>query len=157
MEIRAYILELFEFNNIANKKQIQVIKSVPDLTECVSLFSTLINSYYKWMTRITNVNSAGLMDWWDPIYPLDQLEFEWTKCQVLFINYFKALTEEALDQEILFTAPNNTKWVVTPLDIAVQLNFNCIHQRAEIQTLIKQQGIEIEPIDFILTRYRIVE
>lgn len=37
-------------------------------SECIRLFSHLINSQNKWMSRITHQECAHGMNWWDPIY-----------------------------------------------------------------------------------------
>jgi len=39
-------------------------------------------------------------------------------------------------------------------DIALQLNYHTIHQRAQIQTMISQQGLQPDFIDYIGTDYR---
>jgi uncharacterized damage-inducible protein DinB len=40
------------------------------------------------------------------------------------------------------------------LDIALQLNYHSIHHRAQMQVLIRQQGMEPDFIDYIGTKYR---
>jgi uncharacterized damage-inducible protein DinB len=39
------------------------------------------------------------------------------------------------------------------IDIALQLNYHAIHHRAQIQVLIRQQGLEPDFIDYIGTKY----
>jgi len=39
-------------------------------------------------------------------------------------------------------------------DIALQLNYHSIHHRAQIQTIIRSQGLEPEFVDYIATKYR---
>jgi uncharacterized damage-inducible protein DinB len=159
MEMRDYILETFRFNDESNKKQLQVIKTLPNPTECVKIFSHVINSQYKWMSRITQVTNAGLMEWWDPVYPIDQLELEWDKSLVLFIDYFKALPLDELEKGIMFSVHEDKAghWSVTPMEIALQLNYHCIHHRAQMQTLIRAQGIEPEHVDYIYSRVKLYD
>ena len=45
-------------------------------------------------------------------------------------------------------------WTARLADIARQLNFHSIHHRAQIQMLIRAQGIEPDFVDYIGTRYR---
>ena len=40
------------------------------------------------------------------------------------------------------------------IDIALQLNYHSIHHRAQMQMLIRQQGIEPDFIDYIGTKYK---
>jgi len=39
-------------------------------------------------------------------------------------------------------------------DIALQLNYHSIHHRAQIQTIIRQQGMEPDFVDYIGTKYK---
>ena len=42
-------------------------------------------------------------------------------------------------------------------DIALQLNYHSIHHRAQIQSIIRKQGIEPDFVDYIGTVYRKLE
>lgn len=106
------------------------------------------------MARIKQDPVAPEMSWWDPIYALEQLENEWGKSLQPWLNYIESLTEEQLNEEVSFTGFDGGKWAASPLDIALQLNYHSIHHRAQIQTLIREQGFEPDFVDYIGTRYR---
>ena len=63
-------------------------------------------------------------------------------------------TDEEISQEVSFIGFDGGVYAATPKDIALQLNYHSIHHRAQIQTIIRHQGIEPDFIDYIGTKYR---
>lgn len=154
MQINQYLLDTFRYNDVTNKKLLTRIALLENGLESIRLFSHLVNSQYKWMARLLQNPEAPKMSWWDPVYPLDQLENEWSKSLELWINYITVRSEEALMTEVVFTGFDGAKWAATPADIALQLNYHSIHHRAQIQTILRQQGVEPDFVDYIGTKYR---
>jgi uncharacterized damage-inducible protein DinB len=152
--MKEYLIDTFNYNDSTNKKLLEKILQLPDKTGSVKLFSHLINCQYKWLARIQQDPKALTMSWWDPVYPLAELEREWAKSLKPWIDYLASKTDDELNTEVQFTGFDNGTWAATPKDIALQLNYHSIHHRAQIQTLIRQQGIEPDFVDYIGTRYR---
>ncbi|MES1216569.1 MAG: DinB family protein [Bacteroidota bacterium] len=149
-----YLLDTFHFNDNANRQMIERIKELPDKNEAVKYMSHLANSQYKWMARIMQDAKAPQMDWWEPLYKLEELEAEWTKSLQPWLSYLENKTDEEISQEVNFVGFDGGRWAATPKDIALQLNYHSIHHRAQIQTIIRQQGLQPDFIDYIGTRYR---
>jgi uncharacterized damage-inducible protein DinB len=154
MEMRKYLLDTFSYNDVTNRKLLEKIKLLPDNTESIRLFSHLINCQYKWMARIMHDPGALKMSWWNPLHPIDNLASEWQKSLSLWTNYIESKTDAELASEVTFTGMDGSQWAATPQDIALQLNYHSIHHRAQIQIIIRQQGIEPDFVDYIGTRYR---
>lgn len=152
--MKQYLLNTFLYNDVTNKKLLTRILELPDKTEAVRLFSHLINSQYKWMARILHDPQAPGMSWWEPVYEEKDLEAEWSKSLQLWLDYLSSKTEKELNTEVTFIGFDNGQWAATPTDIALQLNYHSIHHRAQIQTIIRQQGFEPDFVDYIGTRYR---
>jgi uncharacterized damage-inducible protein DinB len=152
--MKQYLIDTFKYNDATNKKLLDKIKLLPDKEEAIKYFSHLINCQYKWMARILQEPKALEMDWWDPVYAVDQLEKEWEKSLAPWISYIIARSDEALATEVEFIGFDGSLWAASPLDIALQLNYHSIHHRAQIQTLIRQQGIEPDFVDYLGTKYR---
>lgn len=152
--MKKYLIETFEYNSTTNKKLLEKIALMPDREESIKLFSHLINCQYKWLARILKTPEYEKMDWWKPVYTFDKLEEEWNKSLHLWINYLNSKTDEALATETTFIGFDGSLWAATPKDIALQLNYHSVHHRAQIQTLIRQQGIEPDFVDYIGTKYR---
>ncbi len=154
MQLNIFLHELFEYNLDANKKILNKINDLPDQQECVKFVSHLINSQYKWMARIKGDSSQTQMDWWNPLYSFEQLENELQKSTQPWLNYLSEKTEEELLTEVHFIGFDGSEFAATPKDIIVQLNFHSVHHRAQIQTMIRQQGLTPDFLDYIGTRYR---
>ena len=130
------------------------IRSLPDKEGCIKYFSHLINSQYKWMARILDDPKGAVMSWWEPVYRLEELDSEWDKSLAPWIDYIDSKTEAELEEEVIFTGFDGGRWAATPKDIALQLNYHSIHHRAQMQTIIRGQGVEPDFIDYIGTKYR---
>jgi len=152
--MKDYLLSTFKWNDRANKQILKKIQELADKTEAVRFFCHLINSQYKWMARIQQDPNSPKMSWWDPLYPLEELENEWNRSIKLWLDYLSNKTDAELHQEVQFTGYDGGRWAATPKDIALQLNYHSIHHRAQIQTLIRKQGHEPDFIDYIGTAYR---
>jgi uncharacterized damage-inducible protein DinB len=154
MQLNNYLIDTFNYNDATNKKLLTKIKLLSDPTEAIKLFSHLINCQYKWFARITKDPSAKTMSWWEPVYQFEKLENEWTTSLKLWLDYILKNTEEELSNEVTFIGFDNSTWAATPKDVALQLNYHSIHHRAQIQTILRQQGIEPDFVDYIGTKYR---
>ncbi|MDB5276108.1 MAG: hypothetical protein JWR61_1063 [Ferruginibacter sp.] len=154
MQMKEYLLDTFSYNDVTNKKLLAKIMELTDKDESIKLFSHLINSQYKWMARIMQDAKAPAMSWWEPVYNITELEEQWSKSLQLWVDYIAEKTETALATEVEFVGFDGGRWAATPLDIALQLNYHSIHHRAQIQTFIRQQGLEPDFVDYIGTKYR---
>jgi uncharacterized damage-inducible protein DinB len=154
MEMKNYLIETFLFNDAANKKMIEKIKQLPDKKECTRFLSHIINSQNKWMARILRDSEAPGMSWWDPVYTLEQLEERWNGSLQMWIHFLQGKTGEALFEEIEFIGYDGGTWKAKLADIALQLNYHSVHHRAQMQMLIRQQGVEPDFIDYIGTKYQ---
>lgn len=154
MQMKNYLTDTFQFNDATNKKLLGKINQLANKEGSIKLFSHLINSQNKWMARILNDPGATQLSWWDPIYKMEELENEWNKSLALWMDYISSKTDEELNTEVQFVGFDKGVWAASPTDIALQLNYHSIHHRAQIQTLIRQQGIEPGFVDYIGTKYR---
>ena len=157
MEMKKYLIDTFQFNDLMNRKLLEKIKLLTDKKECVRFFSHLINSQKKWMARIVQYPNDPGMDWWEPCYSFDELEGEWGKSLKEWIEYLNIKTEEELFNETKFIGYDGGHWSASLKDIVLQLNYHSIHHRAQMQLFIRQQGIEPDFVDYIGTVYKKIE
>lgn len=155
--MKQYLIDTFRYNEAANTKLLTKILQLPEKAQAVKYFSHLINSQNKWMARITDDESGKQLDWWDPAYPEAELESKWHQSVSRWLEYIHARSEEQLATEIIYTGYDGSKFAATPIDIALQLNYHSIHHRAQIQTMIRSQGLEPDFLDYIGTKYRRIE
>jgi uncharacterized damage-inducible protein DinB len=154
MEMKNYLASTFNYNSSANKKLLEKIRLLPDKQECIKFFSHLVNSQNKWMARIIHDPKAPDMSWWEPVYSLEALENEWNKSLQVWLDYLSAKTDDEINTEVQFTGFDGGQWCAKPTDIALQLNYHSIHHRAQMQTIIRQQGLTPDFLDYIGTVYR---
>jgi len=154
MDMKEYLLETFRFNDETNKRMLRKVKNLPDKQDFTRYFSHLVNSQNKWLTRVLDDARSLNMSWWDPVYEFDILEDKWDESVQSWISFLQSRTEEELYKEIEFTGYDGGRWIARLIDIALQLNYHSIHHRAQIQVLIRQQGLEPDFIDYIGTKYR---
>ena len=153
MEMNKYLIDTFNYNDYANKQLLNKIKLLPNKEECIKLFSHVINSQNKWMERIINGKNAKEMSWSEPYYELDQIEEKWNNSLQLWTNYIRTKTESELSTRIEFFGNSGDVYAASPQDIALQLNYHSIHHRAQMQTIIRQQGLTPDALDYIWTVY----
>lgn len=154
MEMKQYLIDAFKYNDWANKTVLAKIKELPDKEESVKFFSHLINSQNKWLARIVQYPQDPKMSWWKPFYELDNLEEEWNKSLQSWIDFLDSKSESELFEEVMFVGFDGGQWTAKLADIALQLNYHSIHHRAQIQLLIRKQGLEPDFVDYIGTVYR---
>ena len=154
MKMKQYLIETFKYNDYANRKVLAKINELPNKDEGIKLFSHLINSMNKWVARINQYPQAPKLDWWKPAYPEGELEERWNKCLKTWIDLLEGKGEEELFNEVRVVGDDGTHYALKLKDIALQLNYHSIHHRANIQALIRGQGLEPDFVDYIGTVYK---
>jgi uncharacterized damage-inducible protein DinB len=152
--MKQYLIDTFRYNEWANKKQLEKIRELPEPDEAIKLASHLINCQHRWLARIQQDPNEPNMSWWTPIYSFDHLEEEWTKAMKIWYEFLESKTEEEIHRDLTYNGLKNERYQSTIKDIALQLNYHSIHHRAQIQTIIRQQGLRPDFLDYIGTKYK---
>jgi uncharacterized damage-inducible protein DinB len=154
MEMQQYLIDTFKFNDRANRQVLESIHKLPEKNECVKFFSHLINSQKKWLARIVEYPNNPEMSWWDPVYPLEKLELEWGSSLNAWLQFLSEKGKEEVERDVLFIGYDGGRFSAKLQDIALQLNYHSIHHRAQIQALIRSQGMDAPFVDYIATAYK---
>jgi uncharacterized damage-inducible protein DinB len=154
MEMKSHLIDLFRFNDGVNRKMIAKIAEMPDPTEAIHLMSHLIHSQDKWIARLAADPDANKREWFGPAFPLEMLATEWERSLQSWLAFLDSKTEAEVNATVQWEGYDGAKWEAKLYDLALQLNFHGIHHRAQIQTLIRQQGLEPDFLDYIGTKYR---
>lgn len=152
--MKQYLIDTFTFNDFANRNMIKKIGELKEQQEPIRFVSHLINSQIKWLARIHEFPSNPALDWWLPLYSLDVLEHAWEKSVNEWIAFIESKTEAELFEDAKFVGWDGTQWSAPLKDIALQLNYHSFHHRAQIQMIIRSQGVEPDFIDYIGTKYK---
>ncbi len=155
--MKSHLLSTFHYNDFANRKLIEKVKQLPDKEQCIKFISHLINSQLKWLARINQNPDAPQMSWWEPVYKLEELEDQWGKSLQRWIEFIEEKTEEEINSIVRFTGQDGGQWEAKLCDIALQLNYHSIHHRAQMQTIIRKQGLVPDFLDYIGTVYRKID
>jgi uncharacterized damage-inducible protein DinB len=155
--MKQHLLEMFAFNHTANEKMIEDIKTMDEKTKPIQFISHLINSQNKWLARIQVYPKAPDLDWWEPVYVYAQLTHELAKSNQAWTDFLEEKSEDALEEEVHFIGYDGSPWTAKLKDIALQLIFHSFHHRAQIQTLIREEGKEPRFVDYIGGKYRKIQ
>ena len=126
MEMKQYLTETFAFNDHANRQILARIRELPEKDEAVKFFSHLINSQKKWLARIHQFPKDPGLDWWTPVYPLDDLEQEWTASLHAWLYFISSKSEEDLFAEVKWVGFDGKHWTAPLKDIAKPLVFEAL-------------------------------
>ncbi len=157
MDMKQYLLDTFAFNDRANRQVLGKITELPDKVEAVRLFSHLVNSQDKWLARLTQYPRDPGLSWWDPVYELEALEREWARSLGAWREFLSRQEEAALFEPVRWVGFDGAEWTAALKDIPLQLNYHSIHHRAQIQALLRAQGLTPDFVDYIGTVYRKLE
>ncbi|HEY5123983.1 MAG TPA: DinB family protein [Ignavibacteria bacterium] len=150
--MKQYLIDFFKYNDWANRKLLKAIMQMPDKEEAVKLFSHFIYSLSKWMNRITKKVDDTSLTWMGPVFPLEKLEQLWNENVNDWIKYLESIDETDLENEIIFQPTDSNKtFKAKILEVSMQLNYHCIHHRAQILRIIRQQGLTPPKTDYIYT------
>ncbi|MCI0451538.1 MAG: hypothetical protein L0Z51_03990 [Candidatus Latescibacteria bacterium] len=108
--MKQYLLDTFAFNDRANKHVLTRIRELPDREQCIKFFSHLINSQKKWLARIEQFPKDPNMDWWEPGYPLDDLEREWNASLTAWTDFLARKSEQELFAEVKWVGFDGKHW-----------------------------------------------
>lgn len=157
MGLKTYLVDTFRFNDHANNLVLEKMSELGDKADSIRLFSHLINSMNKWMARIDDRPGYAEMDWFLPVYKFEELGPKWNESLEAWLGFLDGRSEEEIDREVQFIGYDGTMFAAKISDMALQLNYHSIHHRAQIQTLIRAQGLEPPFVDYIGTKYRRVD
>jgi uncharacterized damage-inducible protein DinB len=150
--MKQHLLSAFSYNKWATLKLIECIETIKDQDESLKLVSHLISAQDKWYNRITKEKEDAGFLWFGEIYPIHEIKEAWCASIDQWITYLESLNESDLDNFLRFTNPSNGKKMQLKIkDLMLQLNYHCIHHRAQVNTLISKQGIKPPPTDYIFT------
>ena len=153
--MKQYLLDFFNYNDGANKALLTSIKQLPEKDESIKLFSHFITTQNKWLNRITKETEDGQHHWFGTIFPMEALESEWTRSINSWIAIIENSQESELEVLVKFKSQANGKeYGISLKDLVLQLNYHCIHHRAQINTLISKQGLKPPATDYIFTKLK---
>lgn len=149
--MKEYILGLFKYNDWAFEKLLETVKLLPDPDEAVKLLSHLIIAQNKWYNRMTKENDDN-QAWFGVTFPINELEVKWLESKNRWLDFLEKSNDSLLENYIIFNRPSDGKSMKVKIrDIMLQLNFHAIGHRAQINHIIRLQGLTPPSADYIIT------
>jgi len=71
-----------------------------------------------------------------------------------WLDYLAAISDEELKNAVTFIGFDNSIWTTIRKDITLQLNYQSLHHRAQIQSILRKKRIEPDFGDYVRTGYR---
>lgn len=153
--MKQYLLDFFRYNLKANIQLLEAVHQLPEKEHAVKLFSHLILAQDKWFNRISKEKEDSAIQWMLPVIPLNELASRWDVSIDHWLRLIEEKTDEELHHDIIFKRPADGKQMgIKLMDLILQLNYHIIHHRAQINTILSQQGITPPPTDYIFTKLR---
>lgn len=151
--MKEYLLDLFRYNDWANKKLSVSILQLKEKEEAVKLFSHLISTQNKWLNRITKEMDDAKIQWFDEPIKIDSIEKKWDESIGTWIHFLENCSENEIEEYLQFTRQSDgVKMGIKIKDLALQINLHSVHHRAQINSLLSKQGIKPPATDYILTK-----
>jgi len=151
--MKNYLIDLMNYNNWANCKLLETMLVMPDKEESVMFFSHLITAQEKWLNRITKENDDKLFTWFSPVFPANELLDRWTESFQKILTFIESKNEEEFEEKVMLIRPTDGKLMSAKLrDIILQFNYHSIHHRAQINRIIRQQGLKPPATDYIINK-----
>ena len=148
-QIRDFLMEMFDLNRQANTKMVSNISKLSAPEESIRLLSHLVNCQYKWLDRIRQFPEDSNLDWWDPLYSLEELPEQFEKSSLLWIDYLSDKSDDEIETSMKYVGYDGSTWEARLKDIALQLIFHSFHHRAQMQMMVRSQGQKPAFIDYI--------
>ncbi len=154
MQMKQYLIDTFRHNNSANRLVLESMAELPEKGEAINVFCHIINSQNKWLDRLEQYPNDTKRDWSLPVYTVVEMGQEIDESTAAWIAFLEGKTDDELLEEVKFIGFDGGHWTCVLQDIALQLNYHSIHHAAQIQLLIRQQGLTPKFVDYIGTKYR---
>ncbi len=153
--MKQYLVDFFNYNDSSNKALLAVIKTLSEKEESIKLFSHFITTQNKWFNRITKETDDSKHQWFGELYSVTELDLKWEESIHKWISLIENTTESGLDDLVKFKRQSDGQEMGLSLkDLSLQINYHCIHHRAQINTLISKQGVKPPVTDYIFTRLK---
>jgi uncharacterized damage-inducible protein DinB len=148
--MKQHIIDTFRFNDWANKKMLEAMRQLDDMSGALAIFSHIITLQDKWLLRAKRDPSQSGIKWWDTPLGYDELAGRWEQSLNGWLRYLEPLDEAEIGREIQFTPETGDNGDRHTLrNVLLQLNYHSILHRAEIGLRLRDQGVEPPAVDYI--------
>src|SRR5258706_12093206 len=122
--MRDFLIDMFRLNQKANLKMVSVINNLPSPQECLRHMSHLANCQYKWLDRLYLFPELSKLEWWSPVYSIDELPNKIIESSQQWISFLENKTDGEIETILNYMGQDDSIWQAELKDIALQLIFH---------------------------------
>lgn len=147
--MRSYFQRLFRYNDWANQRLLITMKdhNVQD-EKIISLMSHVISAQIIWLNRVKDLPTTPFPLWQK--YKLSELFTMNMESTANWNNFILANRSESFAEMIDYKNMEGKRFETLLQDIMIHVVNHGTHHRAQILTLLKSQGVDPGPLDFIV-------
>jgi uncharacterized damage-inducible protein DinB len=148
MTIQAYFKRLYLYNHWANRKYLDLFRTLPEVPERIhQLMSHVLVAQKLWLTRIQGNPDLSLHIWEpDPWPALEQLAEENTRN---WLAYLEAHGDEEFERVLSYENFQKIHYESPVSDIIIHTANHATYHRAQFAVLLRQMGVAPPNTDFI--------
>lgn len=146
--MKTYFIELFQYNDWANERLIEYLRTIEQPPErCLKLISHIVSAQDIWLERI-----AGTHDWniqvWD-LYSLQECAVLSTQSSLNWLKLIRKLRDKDYDKLITYKTANGNSYETPIRQIVTHVSQHASYHRGQINQLLRQNNIPPVEIDYI--------
>ncbi|OGU34973.1 MAG: hypothetical protein A2068_04610 [Ignavibacteria bacterium GWB2_35_6b] len=146
--MKEHFLKLFEYNNWANNKILEIILKENDFPQiALKYFSHLLIAEKTWMVRIKS-KEVPSNDFWPEISKNEFRELI-NKNINEYLELINNSNDKLFDEKIKYKTSKGIEFDSTLKDILTHISMHSMYHRGQVNTALRNSGLEPVNIDFI--------
>lgn len=146
--MKKHFRDLFQYNDWANQRMLITLEQSNFSNEkLLKLFSHLISAQIIWLNRIKDIPTSPFPLWEQ--YKLRELRTMTDESSANWINYLETHKFETFEEMIFYKNSEGRKYETTIREIITHVVNHSTYHRAQMATLMKEEGIEPPVTDYI--------
>ena len=145
--MKEHYLNLWKYNDWSNRKVLDVVASSEIKNEkVILLMSHVLSAQFIWHLRIVEKSTSAF-----PVWEKYKLRELYSMNEDSTLNWLKILDEnEELSNQCTYKNSKGDTYTSSLIDIMTHVINHGTHHRAQISTLLKQEGIQPPALDYIV-------
>jgi uncharacterized damage-inducible protein DinB len=146
--VKSYFFEMFQYNDWANEQIFNAFKFTGPVPEkCLLLLSHILASQDAWYERITGNHNWNIQLW--DVYTLQECVILSSQSTQNWLKLVRKLKEKDFDNLIAYKNTKGNDYESAVRDILAHVINHSTYHRAQINQLLKGNGISPALTDFI--------
>ena len=147
--MKKHFRDLFQYNDWANQRVLITLEKCDFKNEkLLLLFSHLISAQIVWLNRIKDIPTSPFPIWEQ--YKLRELRSMTEESSANWLNYLDSHKFETFEEMVFYKNSTGKKYENTIREIINQVINHSTYHRAQIASLLKEEGIEPPVTDYII-------